>query len=278
MRWAIRHRTAYRYASAVWDSFNEARLRPPSDPRQRLEHFDLTVNPPARVSPYTDYYGNWVDHIDVAEPHTALELETRAVVTTFAADWLALDARPAPLEAARQAGQGEPCFDFLQPSRFTDLSPETARMALDATAGQTDAWQAALALMRLVHGRMAYEPQATHVHTHAREALAAGRGVCQDFAHVMISLCRAARIPARYVSGYLASQQVGGTHAWTEVFIPTVGWVAVDPTHNSQPGETYVKLATGRDYDDVPPLRGAYRGTQERTMEVAVEISRAKEE
>ena len=277
MRWAIRHRTAYRYASAVRDSFNEARLRPPSDRQQRLENFQLTVNPAVPVNHYTDFYGNWVDHFDVAEPHTALELETRLLVCTFAPDHLALDARPATLAAAQQAGQGDPCFDFVQASRFTDTSRETSRMAVDAMAGQTDAWQAALAIMRFVHDRMAYEPQTTHVHTHAREALSAGRGVCQDFAHVMIGLCRAAQIPARYVSGYLATQRASGTHAWTEVFIPSAGWVALDPTHNSQPGETYVKIATGRDYNDVPPLRGTYRGTQERTMEVAVEIRPAGE-
>ena len=277
MRWVIRHRTAYRYASPVRDSFNEARVRPPSDPRQRLEQFELTVHPPARVTCDTDYYGNGVDRFDVADPHTALEMESRAVVTTFAPGWLSLEARPATLEEARQAGQCQPCFDFAQASRFTDTSPETGRRSLDAMEGQTDAWQAALAIMRYVHGRMAYEPQSTHVHTHAREALAAGRGVCQDFAHVMISLCRAAGLPARYISGYLATQRAAGTHAWTEVFIPSAGWVAVDPTHNSQPGETYVKLATGRDYDDVPPLRGTYRGTTERTMEVAVEIRPADE-
>ena len=277
MRWAIRHRTAYRYASAVRDSFNEARVRPPSDRRQRLEHFELTVNPPARVNYYTDFYGNGVDHFDVAEPHTALELETRAVVATFAPAPLALDARPATLAAARQAGQGEPCFDFAQASRFTDTSPEIRRMAAEAAEGQTDAWQAALALMRFVRERMAYEPQTTHVHTHAREALAAGRGVCQDFAHVFIGLCRSAAIPARYVSGYLASQKTSATHAWTEVFIPSAGWVGIDPTHNRLPDESYVKIATGRDYNDVSPLRGTYRGTQERTMEVEVEISAAKE-
>ena len=259
------------------DSFNEARVRPPSNPQQRLENFQLTVNPAVPVNHYTDFYGNWVDHFDVAEPHTALELETRLVVCTFAPDRLALDARPATLAAARQAGEGDPCFDFVPASRFTDTSRETQRLALDAIGNQTDAWQAALAIMRFVHDRMAYEPQTTHVHTHAREALSAGRGVCQDFAHVMIGLCRAAQIPARYVSGYLATQQSSGTHAWTEVFIPSAGWVALDPTHNSLPGETYVKIATGRDYNDVPPLRGTYRGTQERTMEVAVEISPAGE-
>jgi transglutaminase-like putative cysteine protease len=107
----------------VRDSFNEARVRPPSNPQQRLENFQLTVNPAAPVNHYTDFYGNGVDHFDVAEPHTALELETRAVVTTFAPELLALDARPATLAAARQAGQGDPCFDFVQASRFTDTSP-----------------------------------------------------------------------------------------------------------------------------------------------------------
>ncbi|MGA2540396.1 MAG: transglutaminase family protein [Verrucomicrobiota bacterium] len=277
MKWAIRHRTAYRYASAVRDSFNEARLRPLTSRQQRLEHFQLTVHPAARVNHYTDFYGNWVDHFDVAEPHTALELETRAVVTTFAPDTLALDARPGPLAQARLAGRSDPCFDFVQASRFTDTGPETWRLAAEATAGETDAWQAALALMRFVRERMAYEPQTTHVHTHAREALAAGCGVCQDFAHVFIGLCRSAAIPARYVSGYLASQRTSATHAWTEVFIPSAGWVGIDPTHNRLPDESYVKIATGRDYNDVSPLRGTYRGTQERTMEVEVEISAAKE-
>jgi transglutaminase-like putative cysteine protease len=272
MKWAIRHRTAYHYAVAVRDSFNEARLRPPSDGQQRLEYFDLTVKPVAEANHYTDFFGNWVDHFDVSEPHTMLELETRAVVTTFSPVPLALNARPATLAEARQAAQSETCCDFVQASRFIDTDPETWRLAVDATEGQTDAWQAALSIMRLVHDRMAYEPHSTHVHTHMREALAERRGVCQDFAHVMIGLCRSVHIPARYVSGYLATQSASATHAWTEVFIPSAGWVGVDPTHNSQPDETYVKIATGRDYNDVPPLRGTYRGTQQRTMEVVVEI------
>jgi transglutaminase-like putative cysteine protease len=99
--------------------------------------------------------------------------------------------------------------------------------------------------------------------------------VCQDFAHVMIGLCRSAQIPARYVSGYLATESASATHAWTEVFIPTIGWRALDPTHIRQPDESYVKIAVGRDYDDVPPLRGTYRGTLSRRMEVDVRITPA---
>jgi hypothetical protein len=120
--------------------------------------------------------------------------------------------------SAREAGQSDRCFDFVQASRFTDTSPETWRLAVDATEGQTDAWQAALAIMRFVHNRMAYEPQTTHVHTHAREALAAGHGVCQDFAHVMISLCRANPCPiCQRLSGDATSQWDarldGGVHS-----------------------------------------------------------------
>jgi transglutaminase-like putative cysteine protease len=271
MRWTIRHRTAYRYAMPVRDSFNEARVRPPTDTQQRLEEFRLTVAPAARVSHFVDFYGNAVAYFDVCDPHSALDMEVRSVVTTLPRQWLPWDARSSPLADARRAGQTER-FDFSRASRFVDTDPETWRLAVDATQGQTDIWQAAVAIMRFVHDRMAYEPASTHVHTHARDALSKRRGVCQDFAHIMIGLCRSLHIPARYVSGYLATQGASATHAWTDVFIPTVGWVSVDPTHNRQPDETYIRLAAGRDYSDVPPLRGTYRGTNQHRMDVLVEI------
>ena len=271
MRWVIRHRTGYRYAIPVRDSFNEARVRPPTDAQQRLEDFQLTVRPEVRVKQFLDFYGNAVDYFDVCDPHSTLDLETRAVVTTLPRQPLSWDAQTSPLTDARKGGQTER-FDFARATRFVDTDPETWRLAIDATQGQTDTWQAVVAIMRFVHNRMAYEPASTHVHTHAREALIKRRGVCQDFAHIMIGLCRTLHIPARYVSGYLATQGASATHAWTDVFIPQVGWVAVDPTHNKQPDETYIRLAAGRDYSDVPPLRGTYRGTNQHTMEVVIEI------
>lgn len=282
MKWDIRHRTAYRYASAVRDSFNQARVRPPSNRQQRLESFHLTVNPPAQVCQYSDCYGNCVDQFNVAAPHTALELETRAVVTTFAPDWLAVDTRPATLEQARQAGQSEPCFDFAQASRFTDTSPETRRAAEEAAQGENDAWQAALAIMRFVNDRMSYEPLTTHVHTHAREALAEGRGVCQDFAHVMIGMCRTLKIPARYVSGYLYNEPAGdlagsqASHAWCEVYLPGIGWRGLDPTNGRQADERHVKIGVGRDYADIAPLKGHYRGTSAEKMKVEVSVAPAE--
>jgi hypothetical protein len=110
-----------------------------------------------------------------------------------------------------------------------------------------------------------------------RDALAQRRGVCQDFAHVMLGLCRALKMPARYVSGYLAVEKARATHAWVEVWIPTAGWLALDPTHNRQIDETYIKIGAGRDYADVPPVAGYYRGTMERKLEVDVQIEALRE-
>jgi transglutaminase-like putative cysteine protease len=166
-------------------------------------------------------------------------------------------------------------FDYLGASRFVDIEPATWRLAVDATEGMTDPWQAARAIMRYVHGYLAYSPDTTHVHTHGRQVLAERRGVCQDFAHLMLGMCRTLRIPARYVSGYLATEQASATHAWVEVLLPRVGWLALDPTHNRQSDGTYIKIGVGRDYADVPPVSGYYKGSLERRMEVEVKIEPA---
>jgi transglutaminase-like putative cysteine protease len=276
MRWAIRHRTTFRYDGPVQDSFNEVRLKPVTNHEQRLETFQLSVQPAAPLDHHLDFYGNWVDHFDVFEPHTFLEMQTQAVVETNPPLPLPENFSPAPMARLRDAAHSEQCFDFIQASRFTDTEPATWRLAMDATQGQTDVWQSALAIMRFVHDRLEYEPFSTNVHTHMRDALAHRRGVCQDFAHAMIGLSRSVHIPARYVSGYLATQRASATHAWIEVFIPSIGWRGLDPTHNSQPNETYVKIAVGRDYNDVPPVRGTYRGTLSRRMEVNVQITPAE--
>jgi transglutaminase-like putative cysteine protease len=145
-------------------------------------------------------------------------------------------------------------------------------MALDAIQGEDDIWQCTLRLMNFVNGHIAYQSNSTQVHTHMRDVVTQRRGVCQDFAHVMLGLCRALKIPALYVSGYLATEKASATHAWVEVFVPGTGWLGLDPTHNRTPDETYVKIAVGRDYADVAPIKGTYKGTTERTMNVEVKI------
>lgn len=272
MKWEIIHRTEYKYASPVRDSFNEARLQPFSDEWQRVGHFLLKVLPAARLQHHRDFYSNVVHHFDITEPHTTLVVESNLQVTTKPRPQLSPEATPWPLARIGEAEKETRVFDFLQESRFVEISPEFWRLAIDATHGITDTWQATLALMQMVHRTLKYEPNSTGVHTHASEVLRDKRGVCQDFAHVMCSLCRSVKIPALYVSGYLATEIASATHAWVEVLIPGVGWLALDPTHNCQPGETYVKVAVGRDYADVAPVTGQYKGTTDRQMEVRVAI------
>lgn len=273
MRWDIFHRTRYVYATPVHDSFNDVRLEPVSNAGQKVESFLLRVLPAARLNRYSDFYTNWVHHFEIPEAHLYLLIESQARVKTHPLPPLAEESEPCPLEKLAGMGNIEHCHDFLQSSRYVEIEVEAWRLAVDAAAGQTDVWQSALALMRFVHGFLKYEPQSTHVHTHMHDVIAKRRGVCQDFAHLMIGLCRSLKIPARYVSGYLATETASATHAWVEVFIPTAGWLGLDPTHNCQVGETYVKIGVGRDYADVPPVAGSYRGTLNRRMEVEVKIA-----
>lgn len=274
MHWNIRHNTRYDYASPVRASFNEVRLQPLSDEYQTVESFVLKVIPAARVRLYHDFCSNCVHHFEIPEPHSSLSIESRVEVTTRATRPLPLDARPASVSRLPETLQQGRCYDFLQGSRFVELTPEVWRAAVDATHGEDDVWQSALRLMQYVHGTLAYRPDSTRVHTHMLDALAQRQGVCQDFAHVMIGLCRSLKIPALYVSGYLATQAASATHAWMEVFVPGLGWQGLDPTHHCRPDETYVKIAVGRDYADVAPVRGTYRGTTNRTLSVELKIEK----
>lgn len=272
MKYEILHRTHYTYASPVRESFNEVRLQPMPIPEQAVESFLLKVLPAARLTHFTDFYSNWVNHFEIPEPHSYLHIEARSLVVTQPA---------APLPAVElcsfeqivEAPNIERCYDYLQGSRFVDLSPEAWRLALDATVGVNDAWLTVLALMKFIYKHLKYEPRSTHVHTHMNEVIKDRRGVCQDFAHLMLGMCRSLKIPARYVSGYLATETASAMHAWVEVFIPGHGWRGLDPTHNCQIDETYIKVAAGRDYADVSPINGNYRGTLERKMEVDVRIA-----
>ena len=280
MKLQVFHRTHYAYAAPVRESFNEARLQPTNADGQICHSFLLKVIPPTRLSHYLDFQFNWVHLFDVNEPHLSLTVEATSIVTTSDQQVLPGDQVSTPLAAMdRACGQLERCHDFLQSSRFVEPSAEAWRLGLDISQGRTDTWQIAQAIMQHIHREFAYNTTATHVHTHMRDVLRLKGGVCQDFAHVMIGVCRALRIPARYVSGYLyngpADQLRGAqaSHAWVEVYLPELGWRGLDPTNNGQPDERYVKIAVGRDYADVTPIKGTYRGTDERKLTVDVLVT-----
>ncbi len=274
MKWDITHRTHYRYASPVRGSNNEVHLEPVSNEEQTVDSFDLRVTPETRISHYHDFYSNDVHHFQIAEPHNELMIESHSVVTTHGLPGLGLDARPASRLLLKDVMKIGRCYDYMQATQFVDTDPETWRLALDVIQDENDVWQCALRLLAFVRGHLTYQSNSTSVYTHMREVLATRHGVCQDFAHVLLGLCRSLKIPALYVSGYLATEKASATHAWVEVFVPGHRWQGLDPTHNCLTNETYVKLAVGRDYADVSPVRGSYKGNTQSTLTVDVKIQK----
>ncbi len=283
MKLHVLHRTRFHYATNVHESFNEARLQPVTAGAQACHSFVLKVLPATRLTHYLDFHLNYVHLFEINQPHSELVVEANSVVTTGDAAALPADASPAPMSRLGECSRLDRCYDFLHSSTYVEVSAALWRLAIDATEGQTDTWQASQAIMRYVHREFRYQSAVTHAHTHMREVLESRAGVCQDFAHVMLGLCRALKIPARYVSGYLyngpADQLKGAqaSHAWVETYVLGHGWCGLDPTNNRAADGHYVKVAIGRDFADVSPLKGTYRGTAKRELAVEVLVSRLEE-
>lgn len=279
MKLHVLHRTNFTYQTPVRDSLNEVRLQPVETANQKVENFALKIAPYAQPKHQLDFYLNHVHRFDVLAPHTILEVEANSIIHTVApVD--PLDGPVVPLDAMSKCLDLADCFDFLQPSTYISLDAEIVKVAQKITCDCDDAWCAVLALLNFIDSEFRYQPAVTNVHTKMSEALRLRQGVCQDFAHVVIGLCRALKIPARYVSGYLyngPTEQLKGaqaSHAWLEVFLPGHGWIGIDPTNHMQASERHVRIAAGRDYADVSPIRGTYRGTGERTLRVDVLVTK----
>jgi transglutaminase-like putative cysteine protease len=281
MRYQIRHRTGYAYASQVFESFNEVRLQPLACASQTLLDFDLLIEPPATVISYRDYYGNAVHDFGVAYLHDSLVIEATSDVVTHAGADEPLagpregdpDASPAVDALATNDALADEFAEFLGPSSYIPLDDETA--ALAAALRDEDPGGSALAYFShaadAVRDRLAYVIGTTNVHSSVAEVLAGGSGVCQDFAHVLISLCRHAGVPARYVSGYLGGVvRASASHAWVEAYIPPYGWLGVDATLGAPCTGQHVKVSIGRDYADVTVLRGTYQGGGQAELDVEV--------
>lgn len=270
-----KHRTEIRYAGAVGESVNEIRLTPLASGRQSVEWTHLRTEPAAEMLAHEDAYGNLVHWFQLTEPHESLVVESEAIVTT----------RPS---VPRTAGAGErlvatsdPVYadgyaEFLAGSthiRWVDpVGAFADGLALDE-AGTALSW--AGSLESEVNRAIVYTAGVTEVDTPVEEVVRAGRGVCQDMAHLMIAIARRRGVAARYVSGWLnlpGLARPGESHAWVELAIPGVGWMEFDPTHPEPSLEHYVRLAAGRDYADVPPLRGSYLGPPTADMAISVEV------
>ena len=282
----IRHLTQYHYAAPVRESVMETWMQPQKGSRQRLISFDLELDPAAQTFSYADAYGNAVYHFDVPQPHDRLTILAKSAVETQV---------PSPLPDALDLGEWErlksefvqrDCFDFLQPHGFAvETEALHAFMQTHAVGGLTsaDPLTAVRELSTKLYGALGYATGVTGPDSPIDDAIEAGNGVCQDFAHIMIAICRSWGVPARYVSGYIFSDRnthdrsdPGATHAWVEVFLPSLRWVGFDPTNNVPSGERHVAVAVGRDYSDVPPSRGVYKGDADSELTVAVSVRQAR--
>ena len=282
----VRHVTQYHYAEPVRESVMEVWMQPQKGIRQRLVSFELELDPAAQLFSYADPFGNAVYHFDVPQPHDRLNIVARSAVETQA---------PPPLPEALDQGEWDRLrsdfvrgenFDFLTHHGFAIETPAlrayVAQHDLDELR-RRDPLTAVRRLSETIYASFAYEAGVTHADSPIDQALEAGRGVCQDFAHIMIAICRSWGIPARYVSGYLFTDRQAGdrsdpdaTHAWVEVFLPSTRWIGLDPTNNVEAGERHIAAAVGRDYNDVPPSRGVYKGEAESQLAVGVSVRRAR--
>ncbi|MBL8126730.1 MAG: transglutaminase family protein [Chloroflexia bacterium] len=281
MRYRITHRTAYTYAPPAYESFNEVRLRPVSDGMQTCVGFNLAIDPPATVIAFEDYYGNSVHDFGIPYLHDRLCIEATSDVITFAGVGEHLtgpregevDRSPVLVALAQDEYFADENAEFLHPSAYVALGRSTEKITegLLAATPEMSAYGFLLGAAAYVHDHFEYRVGATNVRSTVEDLLQGGSGVCQDFSHLLISLCRHAGLPARYVSGYLGNVSASAaSHAWAEAFVPPYGWVGIDPTAGTPSTGRHVKVAVGRDYADVSVVRGTYRGGAASGLEVSV--------
>jgi transglutaminase-like putative cysteine protease len=286
MLFRVKHVTRYLYEQPASHSHNDVRLTPIDAPDQKRIRFKLKVSPKAVISEYRDSFGNLAHSIDIQPPHRELVICSDSLV-----ERLAMPTPPAPrltfhrylaTDAARMKEYGA----FLNASRYVPFSDRLRRFFWSARPQRfEDITDYAERMILSVRNQFEYDGTTTHVHSTVDDILSSGGGVCQDFAHLTIGLLRLAGIPARYVSGYLApdpSLNPNGpppelaSHAWLEALLPGTGWTGFDPTHRTRTMIRHIRIAVGRDYNDLPPVSGFYNSSGgSRRMEYQLEVSLA---
>lgn len=279
MNWRMRivHTTAYTYDEMVTQSYNEVRLSPRSDMRQNVLFSRVDTDPSTRQYRYRDYWGTEVTSFDLHAPHNYLEVESTSVVETGPTS-------PPEASATWEEVHDETVKDryveFLEPTTYVPTFRTLAKRAERIAADCDTPADTVLAVSEWLKEQVEYSPGATSVKTNAKEAWKAGAGVCQDFTHLTLLMLRAVGIPSRYVSGYLhpdpglelETTVEGQSHSWLEAW--TGRWWSVDPTSNSLVSSQHVTVGRGRDYADVPPIRGIYSGGVSTRLDVSVGITR----
>lgn len=269
----VEHETVLSYTEPVTDAVIEVRMSPPSNDDQTVSGYRLRVLPQVPTTSYYDGFGNRVDLFNVNAPHSRVEIRATSYVRThrrFAGLQLAELPWPSPIEPE--------CADvdileFIRPSPLVDECPALTEFVNTLPREHRSFASGIQTLMRAVCERMKYEKEVTTATTKLSEALSLGRGVCQDLAQLFIGACRGLRVPARYVSGYVCQPGELATHAWCQIWGgPELGWVDIDPTRGHFVDAQHVVIAVGRDFSDIAPNRGCWKGMGEETISVSVKV------
>jgi transglutaminase-like putative cysteine protease len=290
MVYRISHVTSYEYAEAVSICHNEARLTPRATDQQRVLRSQLLVEPTvAALASETDYFGNVVHWVSLQEAHTRLSVTAVSEVCVKRFEPPAAGLSGA-WEATRdklgtdRTPEGLGAYELTFESAHVKLDAELAEYARPSFAPGRPLLDAALDLTRRIHAEFQYEPGSTTVATPPKDVLRARRGVCQDFAHLEIAMLRTLGLSARYVSGYVYNRPKEGerkltgadaSHAWLGLYVPSFGYVDLDPTNGVIPSDEHVTLAWGRDFSDASPLKGVILGGGAHHLTVAVDVARA---
>ncbi|MBK8025082.1 MAG: transglutaminase family protein [Chloroflexi bacterium] len=288
MYYAVTHLTAFSYSETITDTVMQLRMQPRSDDLQTCVRFELRISPKARALSHRDYLGNTIHQFDIPARHRKLAVRAESVVETKHAAPLPAGLGPDAWARVEAALDDRDLFDMILPSHFARPSEMLAQFIANRGIQRgPDPLRTLVALNRALYSAFEYAPNVTKVDSPIEHALEEGKGVCQDFAHIMIALVRGMRIPCRYVSGYLYYRSHdrdrtsgdrdrssdGATHAWVEAWLPDLGWVGFDPTNDLICGDRHIRVAVGRDYDDVPPTRGVFTGEAESSLDVSVKVS-----
>lgn len=285
MVFEITHVTDYTYSHPAAEAYGEARLTPPDLPAQTVLSHEIVLDPVTKLSSYTDFFGNIVHFFSLPYRHKKLLVTNRAVVETRR-----LESPEASLELsveeARQIFSSSltDVFAYLQGTDSVRLGQEAVPWARKHLRGDMSLGRGIRSLMEAIHSTFEYKKGSTNTSTTMKELWRSHRGVCQDFAHIGLSVLRTAGLPARYVCGYIESgygtarrpSLTGAlaTHAWVEVLVPGMEWVAFDPTNNKWCDDQYITVSFGRDFRDATPLRGTFKGSGGQTMKVKVFVKR----
>ncbi|HSO57081.1 MAG TPA: alpha-E domain-containing protein [Paenisporosarcina sp.] len=279
MKYKIEHTNIFEYDTWVDQSMNSIRLKPRTDECQRLLSYRTDISPVALTKEHVDIWGNNVESFFIADHHKHLEVKSTSVVSIQKSPWIhRIDYSPEMHAIFHSDLFRSHYLAHLSNTAYTYLTPEQVEQ-VDSDIGQmANPVQYAIDVMGYLFNRFTYDGCSTTVSTKATESFDLKTGVCQDISHVMLGILRTKNIPARYVSGYLYvgenSALVGdaASHAWIEVMVPGIGWVGLDPTNNVEALENHIRVGVGRDYGDVSPVQGVYRGGSHK-LDVKVSVS-----